>query len=380
MWRTISLTVIIIVTLSLIVAGNQAFKTNRKTADLHVSPTETTDENQNRGGLLSLLNQPTQDPSPTPSPAPLPSSRVIPGELHVFQTFNNCGPASLSMLLSYYGMQVSQAELGNKLRPYQVPGGDNDDKSVMLSELAKESEERGFTAYHRPGGNVLLLKHFIANDIPVLVRTWLKSGEDIGHYRVIRGYDDTTGEFIQDDSLQGKNLRYSYDDLLSLWQAFSYEYVVIIPPGKEDLARTILSDDIDEKIAWQRTKEQLLGELKKDPDDVYNLFNMSVAMFHLGDYSQSVSYFEKVESRLPFRMLWYQIEPIEAYYRDGQYDKVLTITDTILNNHNRAFSELYYLRGLIYKERGQTRDSIREFELARKYNSNFQPAINELSS
>jgi hypothetical protein len=40
---------------------------------------------------------------------------------HTYQTFNNCGPATLSMILSWYGESVSQKELGNKMRPYQHP-------------------------------------------------------------------------------------------------------------------------------------------------------------------------------------------------------------------------------------------------------------------
>ena len=31
---------------------------------------------------------------------------------HVYQTFNNCGAATLSMILSWYGENVSQKELG----------------------------------------------------------------------------------------------------------------------------------------------------------------------------------------------------------------------------------------------------------------------------
>src|SRR5690606_15634406 len=86
---------------------------------------------------------PTPTPSPSPTPPPIPDSYVIPQKLHVFQSFNNCGPATLSMALSYMGVSKTQQELGDILRPYQVPGGDNDDKSVTLEEVAKEAEKYG---------------------------------------------------------------------------------------------------------------------------------------------------------------------------------------------------------------------------------------------
>src|SRR3989344_5562076 len=36
------------------------------------------------------------------------ASKVLNNNYHIFQTFNNCGPASLSMALSYYGVNESQ--------------------------------------------------------------------------------------------------------------------------------------------------------------------------------------------------------------------------------------------------------------------------------
>lgn len=378
MRRSIPLTIILIVTLSLILAGNQARLRLQNVPDLKNKNESIQTEPQTSGGLLALLKQDTPTPTPGITLPPLPATYIIPGRTHVFQTFNNCGPASLSMLLSYFDVAASQNELGEILRPYQIPRGDNDDKSVTLSELAEEAQARGFIAYHRPGGTIETLKQFIAHDMPVLVRTWLKPGEDIGHYRLIRGFDDVSGEIIQDDSLQGKNLRYTYDALLSLWQPFSYEYVVIVPPDKTSVALAILGEDSNEQVAWERAKDKIQEELNKDPENMYSLFNMSVVMFHVGDYRQSVSYFEKVETRLPFRMLWYQIEPVEAYFRLKQYERVLGLSDKILNNQNRAFSELYYLRGLIYKDKGNADAARTEFELAVRYNKNFEPAIKEL--
>ena len=58
-----------------------------------------------------------------------PIKYIIPKASHTYQTFNNCGPATLSITLSHYGINVSQEELGNKMRPYQHPKGDNDDKT-----------------------------------------------------------------------------------------------------------------------------------------------------------------------------------------------------------------------------------------------------------
>lgn len=323
--------------------------------------------------------------SPIPSPSPKvnlltpPSQKVLSNNYHIFQTFNNCGPAALSMALSHYGINISQAELGQALRPYQVPGGDNDDKSVTLEELAEKSKEYGLIPYHRPGGNQRIVELFITYDIPVITRTWLKTNEDIGHYRVIKGFDTVSGHYIQDDSLQGKNLRYSFGEFVELWSKFNYEYLVLVPPEKVKIAEAILGWEADTKNAWQRAAVLSRYNLENNPEDIVARFNLSVALYNTGDYKGLVKEFEKVESKLPFRTLWYQIEPIQAYYELGNYERVFEITDRVLNYHNRAFSELYLLRGNIYVKQEKDDLAKQEFEKALKYNINLKSAKKALS-
>lgn len=302
----------------------------------------------------------------TPSP-----SKILQNDYHIFQTFNNCGPASLSMALSHFGINVSQYELGQQLRPYQIPSGNNDDKSVTLEELAEKSEQFKLIPYHRPNGSIEHIKLFITYDMPVITRTLTKKDEDIGHYRIVKGYDSTKQYIIQDDSLQGKNLKYSYADFNALWKKFNYEYLVLVPEEKKDLAEAILGEDLDTKIAWQKAVRLSQDILHEGPDDIIARFNLSVAFYNTHDYQKSIEEFEKVENKLSFRTLWYQIEPIKAYYQLGNYKRVFEITDRILNNHNRAFSELYLLRGQIYLKLGQSDLARGEFEKASLYNQTF---------
>lgn len=331
-------------------------------------------------GQLSMVNK-VLPPTATPSPIPIPVSKTLSnGGYHIFQTFNNCGPAALSMALRFYEVNVSQAELGQALRPYQVPGGDNDDKSVTLEELAEKSKEYGLIPYHRPMGNPDLVKQFIATDIPVIARTLTKPTEDIGHYRVIKGYDETVGTFLQDDSLQNKNLTYTYDNFNEIWKRFNYEYLVLVPQNKQELAEKILGENVDEKTAWQNAVENSEKELASNPNDIYARFNLSVAYFNTLKYQNAVEEFEKVENLLPFRTLWYQTEPIQAYYEIGNYDRVFEITDRVLGYYNRAFSELYILRGKIYQKQGNTEVARSEFQKAVLYNSNLREAQDLLNS
>lgn len=292
----------------------------------------------------------------------------------VYQTFNNCGPATLSMILSWYGTDVSQKELGENMRPYQNPKGDNDDKTIFTQEFSDWAERYGLHSVSRVNGSLELLKLLVANDIPVVVKTWLRPNEDIGHFRIVRGFDQSEQVLIQDDSYHGPNRKISYYDFLSMWQPFNYAYIIVYPSDKEESVRAILLEEWDESVAWSRAVERARQEEALDPGNVYPPFNQATSLYHLGKYDESVAAFERVEGRLPRRMLWYQIEPIQAYQKLGQFERVLAISDTLLNNGNRAFSELYLIRGEIYLSEGDREKAREQFELALVYNRNFQPA------
>lgn len=315
-------------------------------------------------------------PSPTPQLSPIPNSKILAGSNHVFQTFNNCGPASLSMTLSLYGISVSQQTLGAKLRPYQNAAGNNDDKSVTLAEIAQIAKEYGFVPYLRPTGDIRLVQQFIAQDMPVITRTWLKQNEDIGHFRVIKGYDISRQILIQDDSLQGKDLEYSYAEYDELWKAFNYEFLVLVPTEKVAVAEHILGNRLDEIATWKQALLLAQEAVEQNPEDVFAKFNQVTALYHLGEYQQAVEIYERIATSLPKRMLWYQLEPILAYYKLGRFDDVLRISQQIFDSQNRAYSELHWLSAEIFQQRGNTELSNNEFQLAKTYNASSYWKVN----
>jgi predicted double-glycine peptidase len=329
----------------------------------------------------AIVPKPTiPQPTPTPTLAPPPTAKTLENDYFIVQSFNNCGPASLSMLLSYYDIHVSQEELGEQLRPWQNPYGDNDDKSVTIDELAQKAQEYGLIPFHLPNGNIDLIKQFISNDIPLLTRTWLDINDDIGHYRVIKGYDDNNQTIIQDDSYQGQNLSFTYNDFNIMWEKFNYEYLVLIPKEKDQIAKSIIGENINPQTAWQAALKRNKKTLAQNPSDIYSRFNIAIAAFYLKDYQKTIEEYEKIEGLLPWRTLWYQTEPILAYFQLKNYDKVLSISDSIINNENAAFSELYILRGKIFLGNGDTQTARQEFEKAVYYNTNLRQAHTALKS
>jgi hypothetical protein len=310
----------------------------------------------------------------------LPASAFIPNDYQVYETWNNCGPASLSMALSYFGINESQQVLGEILRPYENNTGDNDDKDVTFEALAGEARTFGLLAYYRPDGNMLLLKRFLAIGLPVIAETVMTKDDDIGHYRVVKGYDDQTSVITQDDSMQGHNVQFSAADFDYMWKKYNYEYLVLAPRAKQRLVEAILGKDLNVRTAWEQTVKMDEAALAQNPGDVDSTFNLSVADYYVGDYRGSVNAYEKVQYQLPFRTLWYQIEPIESYYMLGDYQKVFSITASILNNGNRAFSQIYILRGEIDKKEGNIAAAKTEFENAVYYNIHLRAAQDALAS
>ena len=332
-----------------------------------------------QGQVVAPEISPFDDEMELPETPTLPAAKTLVSNYHVFQTFNNCGPASLSMALSFYGIKASQKELGDQLRPYQNPQGDNDDKAVTLQEVGEKAEEYGLLYYLRPMGTPELIKQFIYNDIPVIALTWLKDDEYIAHFRIVKGYDDGKGVFIQDDSYQGKNLEYLYRDFNRLWSAFNYQYIVLVRPEKKEIAEKILGENLNEKVAWENAKKESERKLEASPDSIYDRFNLSVANYYIENYEWAVEAYELVSAQLPFRMLWYQIEPILAYEKLGNDEKVLEMTGEVLSNHNRAFSELYQIRGRIFMKQGDLDAAREEFVKALYYNENYVLADDELA-
>lgn len=363
--------ILIVLLIVLAICGGVFIASMNKT-----TPGSPLEENNNVSQNSSSKPLPTTE-ARLPEP---PTSHQLTGASHAFQTFNNCGPASLSMALSLYDIVVSQQELGNELRPYQNAAGDNDDKSVTLEELAEKARDYNLVPYHRSNGDMDKIKSFIAQGFPVITRTLLTEGNDIGHYRVVTGYNNNERYIVQNDSLQGRDLQYSYDNFLALWKPYGYEYLVLVPEDKIEIAETILGDERDARVAWQNSVERLKGEIQSNPNDAQLKFSLAVAYYHTGEYEKTIQEFEAVESRLPFRTLWYQIEPLLAYQKLERYDELLPRIQAILDRHNRAFSELYQIRGEVYLDQERTEDARREFETALVYNRNFEPARESLSN
>ncbi len=301
---------------------------------------------------------------------------LLPGAKWVAQTFNNCGPATTSMILQYFGFTVSQEETKAHLRT------NSDDKNVFTYEIAEYIDTAyGVKSKLLYGGDISLLKKLLANGFYVVLEDWLHPNEDIGHTTIIRGFDDEQGVFIADDSFIGVNITYPYEQFArTQWKPFNYEYLPVYSAENEALLKEIIGEAWDPKFMYTKAAQTARKEIAQNENDMYAWFNLGSNLYALGDYQGAKDAFEKSRSiGWPKRMLWYQIQPIQTYNALGEYDTALEYADIALWS-NDSFAEVHLEKAIAYKGLGNTQKARDEANKALVFSPGFQNALDFLDS
>lgn len=124
-----------------------------------------------------------------------------------------CGPATLQMVLGYYGVQKSQSEIAASVY-------NQDNKTTYTNSMQVYPQQLGFNSTMSTG-SIEALKQDIQNGIPTIVLQRVSDSDSEGHYRVVVGYDDLEGVFITDDPGQSANYNITYGDFVALWNNIS---------------------------------------------------------------------------------------------------------------------------------------------------------------
>ncbi len=332
---------------------------------------------------------PTETPlptlTPTLTPTPLLGSVTLRGVIHEYQKWNNCGPANLSMALSYWGWRGDQTDTAAFLKPNPR------DKNVMPYEMtAYVNQKTEFRALWRVGGDLDLLKRFIAAGFPVIVEKGFEgAGFDgwMGHYETITAYDDARGRFLAQDSYIMPDFPVSYEDMETYWRHFNYTYIIVYPPEREAEVMALLGPQADETANYQYAAQ-------KASEDIFSLegraqmfawFNRGTNLVYLDDYAGAAAAYDEFFARYaaldpaevnpPWRNLWYQTGPYWAYYYTGRYYDVLNLaTTTIETASEPAIEESWYWRALAKEALGDIDGAIADLREAISLNSNFRSA------
>lgn len=339
----------------------------------------------------TLTPLPTDTPPPAPTAAPIALEQPVQplveltGFRHYWQTWNNCGPATLAMNLSYYGSALDQSDIGGVLRTHE------DDKNVKPEELTTYARSQGYQADVRINGNTALLQRLVSNGIPVLIETWVVPEPDdgLGHYRLITGYNEAEQYWIGYDSYYSfglinpegdyRGIRIPYSEFDQLWAAFNRLYIVVYPPENSALVQSILGADFELNSMWQQALVQAQTATEQQPEGAFNWFNLGSALVTFGDYANAAAAFDRARQLgLPWRMDWYLYEPLQAYYETGRYADILAVTDLVLEK-TPSIEDIHYWRGRALAAQGQIDVARQAWQQALDLNPNFMPARDALN-
>jgi len=340
--------------------------------------------------VASATQTPAPTPTPTVEPSPTPTPPVmleLAGLRHEHQGWNNCGPATATMLLSYWGCEQTQYDAAPVLKP------DPDDKNVSPWEIESYVRDQGYEAITRVNGDLEMLKAMLQAGFPVMVETWYvrDARDQLGHYRLVVGYDDGVREFITYDSLHGPDVTIGYRELDELWRVFNRLYTVIYTPETWEKLASIIGPDLDDAAMYERALEVARNEAVALPGDcvayadcsdwvTFSWFNVGSSLTALGRHQDaSAAYDKSRQLGLHFRMLWYQFGPYESYYETGRFEDVITLADVTLNTAGNL-EESYYWRGRARMALGNVDGARSDFRSALRHHDDWEPALEALES
>jgi predicted double-glycine peptidase len=145
-----------------------------------------------------------------------------------------CGPASLKIVLRYYGIDKSEKQLAKMLN-WTKKMGINDEDTVRVAK------KLGFKVRMKRNSNFSDLEKWLDRKVPVIVDWFTRGRSDYpdseiasGHYSVVAGLDDKY-IYLQDPEI-GKIRKLKRSDFLQVWFDFPGEH---IKPDELDIRLSI---------------------------------------------------------------------------------------------------------------------------------------------
>jgi predicted double-glycine peptidase len=171
-----------------------------------------------------------------------------------------CGPASLKMVLAYYGVEKEEAELVRMCRTDPRVGTDDDG-------IRRAAEALGFVVKIKNESSIADVEKYLRRGIPLLVNWFSRGRPDYGlsevadgHYSVVVGLDKEH-IYLQDPEI-GRLRTLGIPDFLRVWFDFKGEQVeswsdMIVRQLIAVYPREELTQADDDIVDWPRQKQAL---------------------------------------------------------------------------------------------------------------------------
>lgn len=334
----------------------------------------------------------TATPEPTLTPTALPTATPIPiyapqldfvnltGYQHNWQTWNNCGPATIATYLSFHGKTVTQVDTAAVLKPNER------DKNVRVDEIVSFVESRFPDLEVTPlmNGSAEELKLLLSNNLPVMLQTWLEEDPDdgMGHYRFLVGYDQATNEWIVSDSYVSTGVESPYAGIrvenqkfLDHWLVFDNIFILIYEPDEAELVRSIVGDDLDPDQNLEQALVDYAAKLQADDQNPFLWHTMGDLLLQDGRPEQAAQAYDQARAiGLPWRMFWYSFGVFEAYSLAGRHQDVLDLADATIESGGPG-EEIYLWKGLAHQALGDEAAAQDAYNKGLWWNPTYQPIL-----
>jgi tetratricopeptide (TPR) repeat protein len=339
---------------------------------------------------------PVPTATPTLTPTPLPETFSLSGVHYEDQhnRYNYCGPANLSMALTFWGWEGNRDIVGEYVKT------NKDDKNVMPYELQDfVLSQTDYGALIRYGGDIPLLKKLVAAGFPVMTEkgyyTYDLTGRYgwLGHYQFVTGYDEAKGVLVVQDTYveNGENHEFSYEDFIKGWRSFDYLFMVVYPYDQEANVLALLGNYADADWSNRQALQISTDEIASlsGEDQYFAAFNAGTSHVNLREYVDAAYAYDYAfqlyadlpdDDLRPFRMLWYQTGPYFAYYYSARYQDVIDLANATFNTiGDDVLEETWYWRGMGKQALGDTQGAIDDLRESLRLHPNFAPALYQLS-
>ncbi|MEK7078010.1 MAG: cysteine peptidase family C39 domain-containing protein [Patescibacteria group bacterium] len=136
---------------------------------------------------------------------------------------SRCGPASLKIVLDYYGINLSEKKLVGLTRTTKKLG--TNDKGIVNA-----AESLGFRTQIKNKSGLDDIEKWLKKGVPVIVNWFTRGRSDYsnsevadGHYSVVVGLDDKY-IYLQDPEI-GTMRKIEKDDFMKVWFDFKGRYI-----------------------------------------------------------------------------------------------------------------------------------------------------------
>jgi hypothetical protein len=303
------------------------------------------------------------------------------------QLYAYSGSMALAAALRFWGWEGKVEDILSSLQPNPY------DVTVMPYEILNFTEEAGFKAIYRLGGDDLLLKKILSAGFPVIIQRGFEDPTDtgwMGGYQLLTGFKSSESLIYALNLPVSATAKMSFETINAGWRAFNYAYIIIYPERKEISLIEAIGANSNQAYNASHTAQRASIEIysNTEVERFFAWFNRGTSLTYLDDYKGAAWAYDeafKILAGIPrelgvWRVLWYQTRPYWAYYYTGRYDDLVNLAESILDMQEQPFlEESYYWRGLGKAAMGDFRGAREDLEVSVAINPNFTAGREQLS-